>query len=675
MEDKYITIKELANLKGVSARAIRLAKDKYRTREITVKGGKSFEILLSSIEPDLQEKYLEQKSIITSSCTDLIPIEKEKSLPTKANEVALARLDLIREWQKYRKTKTRKTKADIEFVETYNTGLLYENIFQIIGKTSIGTLERWKRMLGNTTDYHLLLPKYDYSTEFRTTLTDYEKQIFLKILLHPNKFCIGKAITIARNILERDNPVNVADITFRRYANWFRDNHYDVWTLARDGEKALKDNVEPFIKRDISQLNIGDVLVADGHKLAFLVQNPFTGKPCRATLIGFLDWKSTMLVGYEIMLEENTQSIASALRNSIINLQNIPKIVYQDNGRAFRAKYFTQTDFKETGFEGLYAKLGIKTVFAKPYNARAKVIERFFLEFQESFEKLLPTYSGSNIENKPAHFKRNEKFHNKYFKPNYTPTILEVKNLIDKWIEFKGKQPCPNDKTKSIAEVYDTREKIKIDKTKLDDLMMTADIKTIYRNGIRFLNTFYYSDKLYGLKTQVIIRYSLFDLSEIKVYTTKNQFLCIAKRVTSTHPMAYHLGDIKDMEDFKQKIQKQKKLKNKTIKELQKFLPDINLKLIEPIEEAPIIETVESETIKPKNLTQRQEQMNMPVFTNKNEKYEWLMKFGCTSSDDRTWLREYKESEEYKLTYESGLRAEGETSVAPFNASKQERTK
>ena len=27
----------------------------------------------------------------------------------------------------------------------------------------------------------------------------------------------------------------------------------------------------------------------------------------RETLVGFLDWKSTALVGYEIMLEENIQ--------------------------------------------------------------------------------------------------------------------------------------------------------------------------------------------------------------------------------------------------------------------------------------------------------------------------------------------------------------------------------
>lgn len=78
------------------------------------------------------------------------------------------------------------------------------------------------------------------------------------------------------------------------------------------------------------------------------------------------------------MLEENTQCIASALKNAIINLDMIPKVVYQDNGRAFRAKYFTDDrGFTELGFQGLYSKLGIETVFARPYNAKAKVIEKF----------------------------------------------------------------------------------------------------------------------------------------------------------------------------------------------------------------------------------------------------------------------------------------------------------
>jgi hypothetical protein len=176
--DKYITIKELAELKGVSARAIRLSKSKYQTREIKVQGGISFEILLSSIEPELQERYLNKATESNSTCTALIPLLPEQNLPDKANEIALARLDLIREWRKFRTAQRFKTKADKEFLETYNTGLLYQNIFSKLGAVSIGTLERWKRKLGNTTDYHLLLPNYNYSTEFRTTLSDFEKQIF-----------------------------------------------------------------------------------------------------------------------------------------------------------------------------------------------------------------------------------------------------------------------------------------------------------------------------------------------------------------------------------------------------------------------------------------------------------------------------------------------------------------
>ena len=70
----------------------------------------------------------------------------------------------------------------------------------------------------------------------------------------------------------------------------------------------MSDKVEPYIKRDASLLDVGDILVADGHKLAFQVINPFAGKPSRATLVWFLDWKSTALVGYEIMLTMDEQA-------------------------------------------------------------------------------------------------------------------------------------------------------------------------------------------------------------------------------------------------------------------------------------------------------------------------------------------------------------------------------
>ena len=108
---------------------------------------------------------------------------------------------------------------------------------------------------------------------------------------------------------------------------------------------------------------------------------------------------------------------------------------------------------------GLYAKLGIKTVFARPYNARSKVIERFFKEFQEGFEKLMPSFVGSSIINKPAYLKRNENFHSNLHN-DYIPTIEETIKMIDMWLKFKNSQPCTNAPNKTIAEVL--RNKILI---------------------------------------------------------------------------------------------------------------------------------------------------------------------------------------------------------------------
>ena len=540
------------------------------------------------------------------------------------------------------KKSTNKLQADYDFVNLHNTS--NSHLFEVLGKISRSTLHRWKNILNGTEDYTKLIPQYKYAKvdEYRTCLTDEEIKIFMGLLLHPNRLCIGKAIALTKYKLKEQGQSYIpADITFRKYANWFKKNNYDKWVLARDGEKALSDKVEPYIKRDASLLEVGDILVADGHNLAFNVINPFTGKPTRATLVGFLDWKSTALVGYEIMLEENTQCIASALRNSIINLDMIPKIVYQDNGRAFRAKYFNDDrGFSELGFNGLYSKLGIETVFARPYNARAKVIERFFKEFQEGFEKLLPSYVGSSIQNKPAYLMRNERLH-KSWHNEYIPTIEETIKMIDIWLSFKNSQPCPNAPDKTIAGVLESRKQQNVDINLLDDLMLATEVKTIQRNGIRFLNCDYFDERLYGFKNRVLIKYNLFDLTSIKVYTTKGEYLCTAERVTETHPMAKLLGTFTDFEDYKQKIVKQRKLHKKTINAVKAYLSNDETKFLETKMNEENSNPVQTEfKVRSKGVQK--------VFKNNSEKYEYLIK----KNPNDKWITDFKQTKEYKLLYE-----------------------
>ncbi|MBQ9245591.1 hypothetical protein IJ182_04920 [bacterium] len=497
MNDIYININKVAEVKGLkSTRSLRMAinKGKYKARTIPVNGGYSYEILYSSLEPEVQEKLEDEEMRSTA----LVPIVDSKPtfISESARMTSLARADIVAALENIKSKYKTKKEAEFVFLDLYNSGMLLPQVYKFIGKISIGTLRRWVKSFEEK-GADGLVPQRRYSsiTEYNTILNQEMKDIFLKFLLHPNKFKVGKAITLTRHILEKRGYENIPSvITFRRFAEHYKKLNYSKWILIREGEKAYHDKVEAYIERDISKLEVGDVLIADGHVLNFQVINPFTGKPARATLVGFLDWKSTALVGYEIMMTENTQCIASALRNAILNLGVIPKVVYQDNGRAFKAKYFQNVDFDEAGFNGVYANLGIKSVFAKPYNARAKVIERFFLEFQEEFEKMMVSYIGTSIEDKPAWMKRGEKLHREMHQKitnNYIPTIQEAIKYIDCWIDYHNSKTCPNDKNRTIKECLNAVQRQDIDKNKLNYLMMSTKTRVINKHGITFLGMHY----------------------------------------------------------------------------------------------------------------------------------------------------------------------------------------
>ena len=104
--------------------------------------------------------------------------------------------------------------------------------------------------MGYNGDWTCLVGQYNYTTqkEYKTSLNKEQTKIFIQILLSPSAFSIGKSISLTKHILkERGYEILPKDVTFRRYANWFKDNNFDKWTLARHGEKALKDKVSPYI--------------------------------------------------------------------------------------------------------------------------------------------------------------------------------------------------------------------------------------------------------------------------------------------------------------------------------------------------------------------------------------------------------------------------------------------
>ena len=158
------------------------------------------------------------------------------------------------------------------------------------------------------------------------------------------------------------------------------------------------------------------------------------------------------------------------------------------------------------------------------------------------------------------------------------------------------------------------------------------------------------------------------------MYSVKGEFICTARQVEKVHPMANHLGTVKDMEEFKQQIQKQKRQFNKAKKEFLKYFPaektevleiepDENIIEIEKFADCeqraeasayPFIASNQEErdkTVKKHKLTERETQMNIPIFSSNYEKYEWLMQHGCTYPEQRKWLADYIRSDEYINIY------------------------
>ena len=103
--------------------------------------------------------------------------------------------------------------------------------------------------------------------------------------------------------------------------------------------------------------------------------------------------------------------------------------------------------------------------------------------------------------------------------------------------------------------------------------------------------------------------------------------------------------------NFVKKILSKLKEKKTRYKELGKEID--HKKEEKSVIEENIQDVIEAKPVKTKKQTPREVQMNAPVFLNKYEKFEWLMKNGCTCEDDRAWFAEYKQSEEYRGLYET----------------------
>jgi len=592
----WISVRTFCELSGLSPRAVQKAcrNGKYLCRLV----GKRYEILLSSLPIEAQIKYFNQNCnnlSVFSNTFNIVKYNKNNDISPKVDEKALAWVDLLSMYIQYFSGKDKVLQAKREFIEFYNSGKLPE-IYNKIGKISFQTIER-KRKLYEAGEIERLGDNRGRNRVISRSrkISSYDALIILKNVLKPNKPTIEEAIRAARKELqEQGRELEASDITIRRWINEWKTRNIDFWTLAREGEKKLNDLVSFYIERDYTKIEVGDVVVADGHVLNFEVLNPFTGKPKRMTWIVVYDMKTNMPLGWDIMPTENTQVIASAYRKAILKLGFVPYVFYLDNGKAFRAKYFTGVkDFRQCGIKGLFQKLGTKVIFANPYHAQSKTVERFFRVANE-MEKQVPTYVGSGIQNKPARLGRNEKFHRQLYEriaQSTVPTIQEVYLMIDMWMDEYIKRPqrghldgkSPLEAYMESLEIVKSRpdyENRRISEEKLAYLMLNEKISTLYRNGIRFLGSYYYADELFSYekgkspdgRARFLIKYDFHDLDKILVFDMDENFVCEAYRTIKLHPAAKIAGNDEDKRMLQEVIKYKRHKKKETIKLAKTFL-------------------------------------------------------------------------------------------------------
>ena len=165
IKDTYIDINKVAKLKGYTTnrpvrQEINKENSKYTARKVKVQGGFSYEILFSTLEPEIQEKILDEeiKSKSLVPINNMEPVYEFKT--EKLRLEALAKIDLLKAFEKFESRYPSKKQAEANFLDLYNSGEYLKDIFKQLGKISRSSLYRWDTTYKKCGTVESLIPNY-----------------------------------------------------------------------------------------------------------------------------------------------------------------------------------------------------------------------------------------------------------------------------------------------------------------------------------------------------------------------------------------------------------------------------------------------------------------------------------------------------------------------------------
>jgi len=377
MNEVWVTTNELAFLCSKQQRTLRRHAGDYVTRYVYGKGrgGRVLEFALSSLPPEVQEKYYAMHNTAPpDDSTDYIKYESQYS--GKQKECAAFRLGVVRQYM-------RSGKSAAAFVRDFNAGNSDVNI-------SEWQLRTWTNRYKEAG--HSLDGLIDHRGENRTgtdTIPPDIWEYFLELKLAPQ----NRSVQLCYDIVKEDYPrIEIPNVKA------FERKFSALPSTLKVNADGVKDKFElelPSLYRDYSGLKSNDIWSLDHHLSDVFVRNK-QGNIVRLWITAAMDVRSRKIMSL-VIREQNPDKIAikEGLRMAIED-NGLPKRVQTDNGKDYLSK---DLDPNETN--SMLAALGIKKDTAEPYHGQSKPIERFFNTLENSFGKRCYGYAGSNAKQRP----------------------------------------------------------------------------------------------------------------------------------------------------------------------------------------------------------------------------------------------------------------------------------
>lgn len=195
--------------------------------------------------------------------------------------------------------------------------------------------------------------------------------------------------------------------TISAYRHWMNKMPPRLVAMATKGPAFYAQHYQNYIPRDPDTIEVNEAWVGDNLECDFYIRDR-NGRAVRPWLTAIQDIKSQYIVGMVLSDEGvNSADIRAALAGAVREYGR-PRIFLTDNGSDFCKRGFTtpvvftpSLNNSETYEHCILKELDIEHRTADPYNAKAKLVERFFRELNEHSREQRG-WVGNCIENRPA---------------------------------------------------------------------------------------------------------------------------------------------------------------------------------------------------------------------------------------------------------------------------------